>query len=56
MSPAISSQVQLAGRTVLISGAGANLGRAIAVCFAEAGANVVVTARRTEAGEARCGW
>lgn len=50
MSPSTSSQVQLTGRTVLISGAGANLGRAIAVCFAEAGANVVVTARRAEAG------
>lgn len=44
-----SSAVRLDGHTVLISGAGARLGRGFALAFAEAGAQVVVTARRPEA-------
>jgi NAD(P)-dependent dehydrogenase (short-subunit alcohol dehydrogenase family) len=39
-------------RTVLVTGALAGIGRATAVAFAEAGANVVVSGRRPDAGEA----
>ena len=35
----------LAGRTVIVTGAGRNIGRAIALAFGDAGSNVVVNAR-----------
>lgn len=43
----------LAGRTVIVTGAGRNIGRAIAIAFGQAGCNVVVNARsnRDEAAE-----
>jgi 3-oxoacyl-[acyl-carrier protein] reductase len=43
----------LAGRTVIVTGAGRNIGRAIALAFGDAGCNVVVNARsnRDEASE-----
>ncbi len=44
----------LAGQTVLITGASAGLGHAAALAFAAAGANLVLTARRTERLEALC--
>ncbi|MDI2128115.1 SDR family NAD(P)-dependent oxidoreductase [Yinghuangia seranimata] len=43
-------EASLAGRTVLVTGAAAGVGRGIAVALAQAGARVVVTARRKEAG------
>jgi NAD(P)-dependent dehydrogenase (short-subunit alcohol dehydrogenase family) len=39
-------------QTVLITGALAGIGRATAIAFAQAGANVVVSGRRPDAGEA----
>jgi len=39
---------QLSGKTVLVTGASSGFGRAIAVAVAEAGANVVLTARNEE--------
>ena len=39
------------GRTVLITGALAGIGRATALAYATAGANVVVSGRRPSAGE-----
>ncbi len=44
----------LGGQTVLITGASAGLGHAAALAFAAAGANLVLTARRTERLEALC--
>lgn len=41
----------LAGRTVLVTGAGAGVGRGIALACGDAGADVVVTARRPATGE-----
>ncbi len=38
--------MQLPGRTVIVTGAGRGIGRALAVAFGNAGANVVCTARR----------
>lgn len=42
----------LSGRTALVTGASRGLGRAIALGFAEAGANVVVASRKLDACEA----
>jgi NAD(P)-dependent dehydrogenase (short-subunit alcohol dehydrogenase family) len=39
---------RLEGKTALITGAGTGIGRATAICFANAGASVVITGRRAE--------
>jgi 3-oxoacyl-[acyl-carrier protein] reductase len=41
----------LAGKTVIVTGAGGGVGKGIALACAAAGANVVVAARRTETGD-----
>jgi NAD(P)-dependent dehydrogenase (short-subunit alcohol dehydrogenase family) len=41
----------LAGRTVLVTGAGGGVGEGIALACAEAGADIVIAARRTETGD-----
>ncbi len=41
-----------AGKVVVVTGASKGLGRAMALCFAEAGADVVVASRRLDACEA----
>jgi len=40
---------RLAGKTVLVTGASAGIGKATAILFAKTGANVILTARRAEA-------
>ncbi len=45
-------EFSLAGKTALVTGGGRGIGRAIALVFAEAGANVVVTARSAHQVEA----
>ena len=47
----LTGAFSLAGRTALITGAGRGIGQAIAVAFAEAGADVVVAARTRDALE-----
>lgn len=46
MSAVFSSPFSLPGEVALITGGGTGLGLAIAKCFAEAGAEVVITGRR----------
>lgn len=43
--PGPDSDEGLAGRTVVVTGAGRNIGRAIALAFGDAGCNVIVNAR-----------
>ncbi|MDN2501644.1 SDR family NAD(P)-dependent oxidoreductase, partial [Nocardia nova] len=43
---------RLSGRTALITGSTSNIGRAIAVAYAAAGAHVVVSGRDDERGAA----
>jgi 2-hydroxycyclohexanecarboxyl-CoA dehydrogenase len=44
----------LAGRTVIVTGATANIGRAIALAFADEGSNVVLVGRDEAQGERMC--
>jgi NAD(P)-dependent dehydrogenase (short-subunit alcohol dehydrogenase family) len=44
----ISEQLSLAGKTALVTGSGRGLGRAMALAMAEAGADLVITARTME--------
>ena len=48
--PPVSSLLDLTGRTVLVTGAGKGIGAGIARRFAEAGADVVVSYRSSDAG------
>jgi len=52
MRQAIIDLFDLAGKTAIVTAAGQGMGRGIAERLAEAGANVVVSARRIEAAEA----
>lgn len=45
-SPAIAAPADLAGRTIVVTGAGAGIGRACAVALAAAGAHVLLLGRR----------
>jgi NAD(P)-dependent dehydrogenase (short-subunit alcohol dehydrogenase family) len=53
--PPAGDLFDLSGRTALVTGASRGLGRAIALAFAAAGANVVVTSRNLQACEAVAG-
>jgi 3-oxoacyl-[acyl-carrier protein] reductase len=44
----MSSNDELAGRTAIVTGSGRNIGRAIALAFAERGVNVVVNGHRDQ--------
>ena len=41
----VPEQLSLAGKTAIVTGSGRGLGRAMALAFADAGANLVITAR-----------
>jgi NADP-dependent 3-hydroxy acid dehydrogenase YdfG len=43
--------LQLAGKTVIVTGGASNIGRAISLAFAEEGANVVIANRHLEGGQ-----
>lgn len=47
-----SAMLDLSGKTAMVTGAAQGLGRAVALRLADAGANVVVSTRRSDAGEA----
>jgi len=44
-------ELQLAGKTVIVTGGASNIGRAISLAFAEEGANVVIANRHLEGGQ-----
>ena len=50
----MTNALPLSGRTALVTGASAGIGRAVALNLSRAGANVAVTARRTERLEEVC--
>ena len=52
MTPAIASLFDLRGRTAIVTAAGQGMGYGIARRLAEAGANIVVSHRHRDAGEA----
>lgn len=52
MSPNSNTRFDLTGKTAIITGASRGIGESIAKCFAEFGANVVITARKQESVEA----
>jgi len=51
MSPAVQPAQEFSGKTAIVTGGSAGIGRAIAAAFASAGANVVIAARNREAAE-----
>jgi NAD(P)-dependent dehydrogenase (short-subunit alcohol dehydrogenase family) len=51
MEDAMSTNTSLKGRTAIVTGAGGGIGRGLALALAEAGANVVIAARRALTGD-----